>query len=152
LPLIFVTHEDKNTIIGIVLTGSLFFIFFYYTNKQQQATLAFQKEKSRKDSIANAAKVTPNKKKLQNLIQYGTILWKVNMAGNFSGSANIPEQLVTVENNVVKITFTSKGGRVKSVELKKYNSQTGGKVILGATDKDIIAYSIIREQSLCFNR
>jgi YidC/Oxa1 family membrane protein insertase len=120
--------KDKNTIIGIVLLASLFFIFFYYTNKQQQATLAFQKEKSRKDSIANACQSnTHNKKKLQHLIQYVPILLeRLIWQAIFQVRQTFLNNWLLLKIMSVKITFTNKGGRAKSVELKKYNSQTGG--------------------------
>jgi YidC/Oxa1 family membrane protein insertase len=135
--------KDKNTVIGIVLLVILFFIFFFYTNKQQSAYMERQKHVQDSLHLDSIAKITPQQKAASHLDSlYKDSVSKLNEAGNFGNIVNTPEQLVTIENHVVKITFTSKGGRVKSVELKKYNSQTGGKVTLGATDKDIIAYSI----------
>jgi YidC/Oxa1 family membrane protein insertase len=135
--------KDKNTIIGIVLLAILFFVFFWYTNKDQQAVLANQKRIQ--DSIANvnAAKITPEQKAalLQDSIRRDS-LSKVSAAGNFSKAANVAEQTVTVENEVMKVVFTSKGGRVKSVLLKNYTSQAGGKVILGGTTSDAITYNV----------
>jgi YidC/Oxa1 family membrane protein insertase len=50
---------DKNTIIGFVLLGILFFGFFWYNNKMAQASIEI--EKRAKDSIARVeeAKITP---------------------------------------------------------------------------------------------
>ncbi|HEX5003474.1 MAG TPA: membrane protein insertase YidC, partial [Bacteroidia bacterium] len=42
--------------------------------------------------------------------------------GDFSESARGDEQLFYLENEDLKITFTSKGGRVKSAQLKKYKT------------------------------
>ena len=48
-----------------------------------------------------------------------------------------------VENELLKITFTNKGGQPKSVELKKYSSlNTDKTVVLGGTDFDKISYSV----------
>ncbi|MBC7652798.1 MAG: membrane protein insertase YidC, partial [Deinococcales bacterium] len=48
-----------------------------------------------------------------------------------------------VENEVIKITFTNKGGAVKSVELKNYKSSYDSKpVVLGGAEKDNITYNI----------
>ena len=93
--------------------------------------------------IDSINKITPQQTaalKLDSL--HADSLSKLNNAGNFAKAVNIPEQLVTVENNLIKAVFTTKGGAVKYVELKKYNSQTGGKVILGESDKDGISYTI----------
>ena len=129
--------KDKNTIIGIVLLAVLFFVFFWYTNKEQSAYMANQKHIQDSLHLDSLAKITPQQKAA---IQLDSLradsLSKISTAGNFNNNITAPEQTVVVENNLMKIVFTSKGGRVKSVELKKYNSQTGGKVVLGATGKD----------------
>jgi len=139
--------KDKNTIIGIVLLAILFFTFFWYTNREQQAVMAFQnkKDSTYRDSVRrdSLAKITPQQRAvaLQDSIRNDSIA-KHTTAGNFGNTINILEQLSVVENNVMKVVFTNKGGRVKYVELKNYNSQTGGKVRLGATNKDELSYTI----------
>src|SRR6478735_1666227 len=135
--------KDKNTVIGIVLLAVLFFVFFWYTNKQQQASLAIQKHIQDSLRIDSATRVPAQQKAaVQPDSLHTDSLSKVNANGNFAGAANMPEQLVSVENELIKVLFTTKGGTVKSVELKKYNAQTGGKVILGESSKDAIGYSI----------
>jgi YidC/Oxa1 family membrane protein insertase len=42
--------SDKNSLIGFVLLGILFFSYFWYTNQQQTALVAFKKQQE--DSIA----------------------------------------------------------------------------------------------------
>jgi YidC/Oxa1 family membrane protein insertase len=36
--------SDKNSLIGFVLLGILFFSYFWYTNQQQTALVAFKKQ------------------------------------------------------------------------------------------------------------
>lgn len=135
--------KDKNTVIGIVLLAILFFVFFWYTNKQQQSYLANQKHIQDSLRIDSAKRVTPQQKaafKIDSL--QADSLSNITAAGNFAASANAPEQLIPVENDLIKVVFTNKGGAVKFVELKKFNSQTGGKVILGESTKDNISYTI----------
>ncbi len=135
--------RDKNTIIGIVLLAVLFFVFFWYTNKEQSGYLANQKHIEDSLHLDSLAKITPQQRAAARLDSLQTdSLSKLNKAGNFGNTVNVPEQLTIVENNLIKVTFTNKGGRVKFVELKKYNSQTGGKVILGESNNDGIGYNI----------
>lgn len=47
---------DKNTIVGFVLLGILFFVYFWYTNKTQSAYLAEQKRIEDSVASVNAAK------------------------------------------------------------------------------------------------
>ena len=133
---------DKNTIVGMILLGILFFVFFWYTNKQQQAAMEFQKHKE--DSIAklNAAKIKPTDvaaAKVDSLKRDSAN--KVSAAGNFNTAAVGTEKLDTVETDVLKILFTNKGGKIKSVWLKKYHSFDSSLVKLG-NEGDVLAYSI----------
>ncbi|MEP6682749.1 MAG: membrane protein insertase YidC [Parafilimonas sp.] len=135
--------KDKNTVIGIVLLAILFFVFFWYTNKEQGALLATQKHVEDSLHLDSLAKITPQQKAVVTADSlYKDSVSKITKAGNFSNVSNVPEQMVTVENDLIKVVFSSKGGSVKSVELKKYNSQTGGKVILSKSSNDGIGYTI----------
>ncbi|MEP6513706.1 MAG: membrane protein insertase YidC [Parafilimonas sp.] len=134
---------DKNTVIGIVLLAVLFFSFFWYTNKQQQTYLESQQHI--KDSLArvNAANVKPADKvaATRDSIHTDSIA-KQSSAGNFANAASATEQLTTIENEVFKVTFTNKGGRVKYAELKNYLSNDGKPVRLGGGAYDNIGYTI----------
>ena len=133
---------DKNTVIGFVLLAILFFAFFWYSNKEQQAFADLQKHKQ--DSIArvnalNALPKDPIAAKKDSLYRDSTT--KLSVAGNFATAAIGTEQLEAVENDVMKVTFTNKGGRVKFVQLKKYKSYDSALVQVG-TEKDQLSYSI----------
>ena len=52
------------------------------------------------------------------------------------------EELTVVENDVVKATFTNKGGRLKTVELKKYLSAITGKNVELGGEEDNMAYTV----------
>ena len=58
----------------------------------------------------------------------------------FYGANQGTEQLTTLENNVVKLTFTNKGGRVTNAPLFKDNNVT----TLVAIDKDKIYPTLIK--------
>lgn len=132
---------DKNTIIGFVLLGILFFTFFWYNNKMAQASMEL--EKKAKDSIARveAAKITPEMKAkaIQDSIKADSAN-RVAQVGVFTGALGT-EKLDTVENDLMKVVFTNKGGRVKYVALKNYKSYDSSLVKLG-TDKDLMGYKI----------
>src|SRR3954454_5967725 len=114
---------DNNTVIGFVLIGILFIGYFWFSNRQQQAIL-LEKQRT-EDSIArvralNAPKVDPATAKLDSLKQDS--INNATIAGNFQKAANGSEQLTVVENGLIKVTFSNKGGRPKSIELKKFKS------------------------------
>lgn len=134
---------DRNTVIGFVVLAALFFGYFYYTNQEQAA---FRKQKAKeefvKDSIARA-----NKPPVDTLAQKidsarADTIRKLANAGGFKDAANGSEQLVYAENELMKITFTSKGGQVKKVELKEFKGLDSNLLRLAASDFDKISYPI----------
>ncbi len=134
---------DKNTIIGFVLLAILFFAFFWYNSKMQQASIDY--EKHIKDSIAKleAAKITPAIKE-QRLLDSARrdTTDRIAFAANFGKNAALAkEELSTIENELMKVTLTNKGGRVKFVALKKYKSYDSSLVTLG-NEKDKLGYTI----------
>lgn len=139
-------NMDKNTVVGMVLLAGLFFLFFWYTNQQQkgQAEIA-EKQQHIKDSTdkANALKITPAQKEVARAdsLQRDS-LGRTAKAGNFKDAANGAEEITVVENDLLKANFTSKGGTLKSVELKNYKLQDSSLVLLSGGRDDKLGYSI----------
>lgn len=133
---------DKNSVIGFVLLGILFFLYFWYTNKQQSALVEMKKKQE--DSLARVAAI---RMKIQDTVtaKIDSIkrdsAYRVSAAGNFTTAATGTEQLIAIENEVMKVNFSNKGGKVYSVSLKKYLSHDGKPVVLsGGTDQ--ISYAV----------
>jgi YidC/Oxa1 family membrane protein insertase len=133
---------DRNTVIGFVLIGLLMMGMFYFNSKGSQALQADQKRIE--DSIVKSRpKVDPTKRTADSANAEN--VRKMQSAGGFQQFLNQPEQLVNVENEVVKITFTNKGAQPKIVELKKYNAFDGALVVLQKGDFNKISYGINAE-------
>ncbi|HEX6848841.1 MAG TPA: membrane protein insertase YidC, partial [Chitinophagaceae bacterium] len=132
---------DRNTVIGFVLLALLFFGFFYFNN-QEQARLA--KNKAIQDSIAKASQPKPKRDTANNKIDTSQLQTPqiTNVTGQFQRAMIGAEQLTPVENELVKVTFTNKGGQIKSVELKKFKDQQDNLVKLASTTFDKIDYKI----------
>jgi YidC/Oxa1 family membrane protein insertase len=137
---------DRNTVIGFVVLALLFFGYFYFNNKQQ---IAFQKQKAHQDSVlakANAAKVNVTEQKLDSL-GADSIARQIK-AGDFQQFSTGTPQDTIVENEVLRIVFTNKGGQPKSVELKNFKAPDSSNVKLASTDFDKIDYTIIPAQNV----
>ncbi|MGH2648861.1 MAG: membrane protein insertase YidC, partial [Ginsengibacter sp.] len=131
---------DRNTVIGFVLLALLFFGYFYY-NKQGQVALEKERQhiqdsinrlKPKVDTSANTALVTNNNsssKKDSALLDI-----EQDTAGK--------EQFIILENKVLKITFTNKGGQPKKVELKNFKTFDNKPLILQDGNFSNISYSI----------
>jgi YidC/Oxa1 family membrane protein insertase len=139
---------DRNTMIGFVLLALLFFGLFYF-NSQEQRRVAKNTEienrnKAIKDSTENAAKAKQNintptpSKDTNRVIQPATPV----ITGYFQNATKGTEQFETLENDLVKIGFTNKGGQIKFVELKKFKDQHEKLVRLASTQYDKIDYTI----------
>lgn len=131
---------DRNTIVGFIVLALMFFGYFYFNNQQQ---IAYQQEKARQDSIANARKPKPPVAPAQPVITPGDTSQPQVALQGFQQFTAGNEQLQEVTNGVVKITFTNKGGQPKSVELLNFKAPDSTQVRLASTDFDRIDYPIV---------
>ena len=67
---------------------------------------------------------------------------KVKTAGSFQKAIIDSERTVVINNNVLEITFSSKGGQPKEVKLKKFNGPDSTPVKLASSDFDKIDYTV----------
>jgi YidC/Oxa1 family membrane protein insertase len=135
---------DRNTLLGFVLLAVLFFGYFYYTNQEQAA---YNKAKARQqfieDSMAKANRPILNDTVDQtNLVRVDS-LQRVVSAGFFATAAQGTEEEVMVENELMKVVFSTRGGQVKRVELKNYQ-QFGDsqRVSLASTSFGQLGYTV----------
>ena len=114
---------DKNTVIGFVLLGILFFAYFWYSSKQQNELLAMKQKQEDSIRRVQAASIKPGDTTLARIDSLKRdSATRLSAAGDFTTAAIGTEQLVSVENELMIVTFTNKGGQVKTVQLKKYKS------------------------------
>jgi YidC/Oxa1 family membrane protein insertase len=143
---------DRNTIMGFIVMALLFLAYFWYNSKEQQAYLIKQKiEKAKQDSIANANKPKTDTTAAIKQIVVNAENKKLDSAGGFQKAASGTEQLDSLQNDLIKVVFTTKGGQPKYVELKKFNDQKGNPVRLAGTSYDKFNYPINTAQNKTAN-
>ncbi|WP_372774120.1 membrane protein insertase YidC [Mangrovibacterium sp.] len=131
---------DKNTVVGIVLIIAIL-IGFSYLNKPSQEELDALKR--RQDSIAQIeiqqqqeaqihAKQMAEKQQASFVADTTaeTMNAAVDRFGLFAAGANGEEKFITLENNLMKVRISTKGGRIYSVELKGYQTYDSLPLIL----------------------
>ncbi len=133
---------DRNTVLGFVILAILFFGYFWYTNKEQAAYRKKKQEEkaiiqAREDSIAKI-----NKPVQDSLNRIQDSVARVTNTGSFMGTVDSTEKLFTVQNDLMQVTFSNKGGQVKKVELKKYKGPDSAWVRMGAGSFDRLGYTI----------
>jgi YidC/Oxa1 family membrane protein insertase len=130
---------DRNTVTGFVLLGILLFLYLFISSKNNQD---FQKQKKLyDDSVAVVKAHQDSMARLKDTVKNKTAV--VIDSTGFNPAIAGKEQLLTVENDVMKIVFTNKGAQPKKIELKKFNAydSTPVKIIDPAADNHI-SYTI----------
>ncbi len=107
---------DRNTVIGFVLLGLLLFIYLFTATKNSQ-----QLERQKLQQADSLAAV----KKVQEALHVVQDSVKVKVASGdslkgFNKAIGGSENQITVENDLLKIVFSNKGGQPKEVILKKF--------------------------------
>ena len=112
---------DRNTVIGFVLIGILLIAFSFYNqpSKEEQARI-----QQTRDSIAQVARFKDSIGQ-QNVEVKATPDTSIVAQPETAVADTAPEQNVTVENDVMAVTFGSSGGNVKSVMLKHHKTWDG---------------------------
>ena len=122
---------DRNTTIGLVLIFAVL-VLFSYLNKPSKEEM--ERAKQKRDSIELVQQQMEKEAEEQQAAELKTANNSANEAvsseekdgelkslyGVFSKAAEGTEQLIVLENNLMRVTVSNKGGRIVSVELKNY--------------------------------
>jgi len=132
---------DRNTVIGFVLLGLLLFAYLFFSTKSSHELE--QQKKLAQDSIANVKRIQEAQERAKLAASDTAKKVTVMDTAGFNPAFTGTEQLLTVENEVMKVVFSNKGGQPVDVELKKYSSfdSTPVKMINPSTDTRF-SYSI----------
>jgi len=135
---------DRNSIIGLLLIGVLIIGYSIYTAPTDAERKALQHQR---DSIALVQAAKQKKEATQRATVDTTTITAspvlddsakkelaLQQLGDFASAANGSETFYTLENNLIKVKVSSKGGRVRGVELKNYKTSDGKPVVLMSSD------------------
>lgn len=118
---------DRNSIIGFILIGVLLVVYTVINQPTQEDIERVQRQR---DSIAQIEKL--KQESVQDALPMGTGIGDTEVAVNdvAGQSSSVVEETYTLENELVKLTFSNRGGRITAVELKKYKSYDKKPLIL----------------------
>lgn len=109
---------DRTQLIGIVLIFTLAYFFMVYNTPTEEELAA---QKRQQDSIAAIQNPTPDSLTAAvKEIHQDTSLGTDSLVGVTAEEEVIEEELFTLENNLIKITFSNKGGQIVEAELKEH--------------------------------
>ncbi|HYC40806.1 MAG TPA: membrane protein insertase YidC [Chitinophagaceae bacterium] len=133
---------DRNTILGFVILAALFFGYFYYTNREQSAYRKQQAQELARKKAVEDSLARINRPREDSLLRIQDSLTRLRDAGGFRAAADTAERTFSVENELMRIHFSNRGGRVRGVELKKFKGLDSSWVRLASTDFDKLSYAI----------
>ncbi|MCD4790607.1 MAG: membrane protein insertase YidC, partial [Bacteroidales bacterium] len=145
---------DRNTILGLVLIFAILFGFWYFNKPSEEEIVA---DKHRQDSIAQVrrtedsiARIILTERRKQDSISkaqevqttqvVATDSSQINVVnrdklGIFTNSSVGQDKLNILENEVMIITVSAKGGKIISVQLKEFHTYDSLPLILFDPDK-----------------
>lgn len=148
---------DKNTIYGLVLVFALFVGFTLWTKpsdeelKQQKMmqdsiTKVEKQKQFVADSLAKASQVAV-KDSVKSDSTVAGIVSSTEM-GSFSNSVNGKNDFYVVENDLLKLTFSTLGGRIYGVELKNTFTFDKKPLVLFSGDTNQFGFSFFSNRQL----
>ncbi len=150
--------KNKETIIGWVLIAALMIGFTFYQSKKQKAEQDIKDQAAlvaRQDSIKKAQQlkaIAPVAATDSAAIASGTVNTTTTDSGAltqrfgaFAAVANGEDKTYVIENELQKITLSSKGGQIKSVELKNYKTWDKKPLILFDNKNNQLSYQFFIE-------
>lgn len=131
---------DKNTLTGFALMA-LVLIGFMYLSKPSEVQLAQQKRNN--DSIQTLkAKQPSTHQDSVSMAQAQSLNKQIDSTGLFGSSLQGKEQFVSLQNDLVKVVLTNKGGAIYSATLKNFKDQQKQPLVLfnGKDEQDFNAF------------
>ncbi|MBK8806364.1 MAG: hypothetical protein IPO21_06865 [Bacteroidales bacterium] len=120
---------DKNTIVGFVLIAAILVIYGIWQQPSEEEKIAMAQQR---DSLIQVQKQLDAQEIIRkNTVQSNDIITSSEEPdsikqkriaakfGSFANSASGEKKYTTIENNLIKITISNLGGKIRSVELKK---------------------------------
>jgi YidC/Oxa1 family membrane protein insertase len=131
-------NMDRNSVIGFILLAVLLFVYLFVSTKESQQLQMQQRREQ--DSLARVQRlrdsITLSKDTARAVAQTG----KDTSSTGFRLKSS--EEWAIMENDLIKVYFTNKGGQPHKVELKKYASFRDSTVVLGGSDFDKFGYMV----------
>lgn len=145
---------DKKTLIGLLLIGVILFGFTWYNNAQLEK---YNRQKAIADSIAAANMPAPEEAIVIDSLQPAITPAQADttaqqeamtrLGAQLYAASEGEEQFYTVENDLMKVTFSNRGGRVASVELKDYKTYQGTPLVLFDENSSVFDLSFFIKQA-----
>lgn len=110
--------KNNNNLIGTALLVLLIAALFYFMTKNKDAKKPQADKAKTEQTKAATADSTASAAPSATIVTDTTAIQ--SKYGTFAAASANPSKEIVIENELMKVTFSTKGGMVKKVELKKY--------------------------------
>ncbi len=118
---------DRNTLTGLVL---IFVIIAASVFLMKPSDEELKRERQLQDSLARSRAGIEHVDRDTATVETAAILDSTILSGPFGGAITGNERIITLENEYIKANISTKGGRVKSVEIKGEETYDGRPLVL----------------------
>ncbi len=149
---------DKNSIIGLFLIAGILIVYSIFTSPSEEEKAERQRlidsisQVERQRAIEDAQREidqtqtdVPQQNEETAVADSVKQIQRQQQFGSFAAAAEGDRQFITLENNLVKIKFSTLGGKPYSVELKEYKQYDGDPLILFTGDSTIFGLNFFAQ-------
>jgi len=115
---------DRNSVIGLLLIGGILFAFSIFNSPSKEEIAAAKAKQEFNDSlrtVENKAQIAEEIATVSN-IDTSAIGDSLLDSTKVSSNSSVAEKIYTIENDKLKLEFTSKGGHLQNAYIKEYKS------------------------------
>ncbi|MFZ4581768.1 MAG: membrane protein insertase YidC [Paludibacter sp.] len=150
---------DKNTILGFVLIG-LILVGFSVLNKPNEQEIAQQKRYNDSIALVEEAKLAQQEQLKKQTVQPTDSLVNsqttdtaqlADAFGAFDVAARGEDKIVEVQNKLIKLQVSSKGGRIVSAQLKNFQTHDTLPLILFNAAESKMGFTIVTNNNRVVN-
>ena len=151
---------DKNSITGFLLIGLLVFAFSWY-NKPSEAQLAAKQryqdsvalvkagqQRIEAERLALEQNIADNSENLSDSARQAVLTAEF---GSFASSATGKNEIITLENDLLELRLSTKGGLISYARLKEYSSLDSLPLILFDERDDSYGFTFITANQRVIN-
>jgi len=150
---------DKNSIIGLVLIGAVLITFGILNSPSKEEIAALQHQQDsiaqvQQAATADSLRAISSRATLQEGLQptADTMVSDSMISarhtlelGSFAAVAEGSEEFFTIENELLKVTLSTKGGKVVAVQLKQYKTFDGKPLMLFEGDSSVFSLNFFAQ-------
>ncbi|MCX7985848.1 MAG: membrane protein insertase YidC [Bacteroidales bacterium] len=147
---------DRNSVIGLILIAAILIVFSIWNTPNQKA---LEEARRKADSIAlaqqNQAKKqvadTQSFKNSTDQVKAKDSIQSFDQYAEFAKAAKDTSRIISIENDVLKLEISTKGGGPYSVELKKYKTFDKKPLILFYGDSTVFGFNFYTRSNRVIN-